>query len=407
VLRTTEHYSHYIGGIDITQRASNAVLLAFDFHPSEGGIQTLMQSMVTAETGISWVVLTREAEEKSPKDKGPLVYRTAIRPQLRMIDRIWLKSRWQRHTVEELIAFQTRRPLVALSRKSNARFLFADQLCSALSVRRTAKQLRIQWGLWVHGKELLRESPTTSSLLIGADLVLANSAFTKRLAVARGAREQRTVIVYPSVDINRFIPPPNREEIRGKLGLRDSKVLISVGHLMQRKGHEHVIRSLPKIRFAYPKVIYLIVGRGPNELPLRTLVQELGVADLVRFCGRIPDLHLPLYYQAADIHVMPSTCDGDVEGFGISFIEAAACGTPSIGSRSGGIPDAIVDGVTGYLIEPGNVDGLTKRIVAMLSNEKLRDQMGSAARETATTRFSGKAFAQALINAFRQTVLSE
>lgn len=140
---------------------------------------------------------------------------------------------------------------------------------------------------------------------------------------------------------------------------------------------------------------------------LKALAQDLGASEAIRFFGYVAEQDLPFYYGAADIHVMPSTCDGDVEGFGISFIEAAACGTPSIGSRSGGIPDAIMDGKTGFLVEPGDVGELATRITALMRNEDLCKQLATNAYQTASTRFSGEAFAETLSCAFQYTVLAQ
>ena len=384
-----------------------AILLSYSFYPTEGGIETFMRSMVTADIGISWTVLTRRADDvPDPEGEYDLV-RTVMRPQLRLMDRLWLRTRRRRIALPELLAFQTRRRLTRLARQAKADFLFADQHCSAYSVRGAARTLGIPWGLGVYGKELLKDDPKKRSLLGDASLAVACSSFAARLAVSRGTRECNTRIVHPAIDTQRFCPPPDREQVRSQLGAHKRKVLLTVAHLVERKGHEQVIRSLPIVRSVCPDVIYLVVGRGPTEGVLRALAQELGVSEAIRFCGYVSERDLPLYYGAADIHVMPSTCDGDVEGFGISFIEAAACGTPSIGSRSGGIPDAIMEGKTGFLVEPGDVGELATRITALITNEDLCKQMATNAYQTAGTRFSGEAFAETLSSTFQHTVLAQ
>jgi phosphatidylinositol alpha-1,6-mannosyltransferase len=324
-----------------------------------------------------------------------------------MLDRLWLKMRRSRFSLPELIAFQTRRKLVYLGRRTNADFLFADQLCSASSVRVSAQLLGIPWGLAVHGKELLVENLETRSLLADADLIIANSDFSKELAKSRGANEERIKVLHPAVDTNFFIPPSDKDATRRQLGVDGRETLVTVAHLVKRKGHEQVIQALPTIKSVYPEVIYLAVGSGPYENSLRRLVKDLGVSEAVRFCGFVPAQELPLYYGAADIHVMASTFNGDVEGFGISFIEAAACGTTSIGSRTGGIPDAVADGETGFLVEPGDVQGLSKTIVKLLDNKKIRDQMGFSARKMVEIRFSENVFSRNLMNFLNQTVLSK
>jgi phosphatidylinositol alpha-1,6-mannosyltransferase len=288
-----------------------------------------------------------------------------------------------------------------------ADFLFADQLCSSYSVRAAARILRIPWGLGVYGKELFDLDQEKRSLLTDADLILACSVFSKELARSRGAKEDRIKILHPAVDTDIFRPPLDKDAVRKQLAVDGRDVLVTVAHLVRRKGHEQVIQALPAIKSTHPNVIYLVVGRGPYEGSLRELAKGLGVSEAVRFCGYVPTHDLPLYYGAADIHIMPSTNDGDVEGFGISFIEAAACGVPSIGSRSGGIPDAVADGESGFLVEPGDVSGLAKTIVQMLDDKNLRAQMSLAARKMVEMRFSNNAFKQALKEYLNQTVLSE
>jgi phosphatidylinositol alpha-1,6-mannosyltransferase len=213
-------------------------------------------------------------------------------------------------------------------------------------------------------------------------------------------------VLHPTVDTDFFKPLRDREAVRRQFALDGRQVLLTVAHLVRRKGHEQVIQALPALKAIHPNVIYLVVGRGPCESHLRDLAEDLGVSEAVRFCGYVPARELPRYYGAADIYIMASTCDGDVEGFGISFIEAAACGTPSVGSRAGGIPDAIADGETGFLVEPGDVQGLSTSILRMLRNTDSREQMGLAARIRVEKLFSKAPFDSTLWSALRQTVLS-
>ena len=273
-----------------------------------------------------------------------------------------------------------------------------DQIIDAM--QRAAERLQRPWGIGVYGKELLGIAPDREAVLCKADLVLACSNFSKNLAVEKGVREAGTRVVHPPVDTDIFTPAEDHEAIKRRFGLRGREVLLTVAHLVPRKGHEQVIRALPAIQPMFPNVVYLVVGRGPHESQLRSVTQELGLEDCVRFCGYVPDSDLPFYYRAADVHLMPSLNEGDVEGFGISFVEAAACATPSIGSRSGGIPDAISEGETGYLAEPADVGGLADGILRLLGDEELRQRMGDLARTTALANFSLSSFARSLRSAF-------
>jgi phosphatidylinositol alpha-1,6-mannosyltransferase len=142
--------------------------------------------------------------------------------------------------------------------------------------------------------------------------------------------------------------------------------------------------------------MYLIVGEGPNRAALEQLAVALGVADRVVFLGRVATAELPLLYSAADIFIMVSRARleyCDVEGFGMVFIEAAACGTPSIGGRSGGVADAVVDGVTGLLVDPLDVGEVAHSVAMLLANRDFARQLGDAARYRAVSQFSWSRFA--------------
>ncbi|NLB96282.1 MAG: glycosyltransferase, partial [Armatimonadetes bacterium] len=167
-------------------------------------------------------------------------------------------------------------------------------------------------------------------------------------------------------------------------------VLVTVSRLLERKGHDVVLRALPRIAAAVPEVAYLVAGTGPREPVLRRLAGELGVAERVVFAGRVPDEELADYYGAADVFIHPNRelPNGDVEGFGIVFLEANAAGKPVIGGNSGGTPDAVVDGVTGFLIDPNDVDAVADAAIRLLTDRDLARKLGEQGRERARTEFT-------------------
>jgi len=168
--------------------------------------------------------------------------------------------------------------------------------------------------------------------------------------------------------------------------LNGARLILTVGRLVERKGHDVVIRALPGIRRAVGPVRYLIAGAGPEEARLRTLAREVGCADDVVFAGHVDDRDLPLFYAACDVFVMPSRAleqrDG-IEGFGIVFLEAGACGKPVVGGRSGGIADAVLDGITGVLVDPRSVDEVTGALTRLLQDRGEAARMGGEGRRRA------------------------
>jgi len=263
------------------------------------------------------------------------------------------------------------------------------------------RRLGIPYLVYVHGEEVSRyqmyriERRLMPIILREASTVLANSNSSRNLALRSGARADRIEVVRPGVDAERF-SRGDAESIRRRFGLRGAKLLVTVGRLTARKGHHQVIRALPKVIGRVGPTAYLIVGRGECEQELRDLAAHLGVSDHVIFAGLVPDGQLPSFYAAGDVFVMPNRRlpDGDVEGFGMVFIEAGAAGRPVIGGRSGGVPEAIDHQRTGLLVDAESVDAVADAISRLLSDEALRTRMGQAGRQRAQREFDWDGIAQ-------------
>ncbi|MFF4752773.1 glycosyltransferase family 4 protein [Streptomyces sp. NPDC002514] len=205
-----------------------------------------------------------------------------------------------------------------------------------------------------------------------------------RIAAALGpAAAERMVQLPPGVDEKTFHPGSGGAEVRARLGLTDRPVVVCVSRLVPRKGQDTLIRALPRILAAQPDTVLLIVGGGPYEKDLRRLADDTGVAGSVRFTGAVPWSELPAHYGAGDVFAMPCrTRRGglDVEGLGIVYLEASATGLPVVAGDSGGAPDAVLDGETGWIV-PGNAPAETaERITALLADPELRHRMGERGR---------------------------
>ncbi len=188
----------------------------------------------------------------------------------------------------------------------------------------------------------------------------------------------------PGVDEKTFHPGSGGDEIRARLGLTDRPVVVCVSRLVRRKGQDTLIRAMPRILAAEPDTVLLIVGGGPYEKDLRRLAQETGVAASVRFTGAVPWSELPAHYGAGDVFAMPCrTRRGglDVEGLGIVYLEASATGLPVVAGDSGGAPDAVLDGETGWVVRGGSPEEAADRITTLLADAELRRRMGERGRE--------------------------
>ncbi|GAB2740283.1 glycosyltransferase family 4 protein [Streptomyces bullii] len=187
----------------------------------------------------------------------------------------------------------------------------------------------------------------------------------------------------PGVDEKTFHPGSGGDEVRARLGLTDRPVVVCVSRLVRRKGQDTLIRAMPRVLAAEPDTVLLIVGGGPYEKELRRLAHETGVAGSVRFTGPVPWSQLPAHYGAGDVFAMPCrTRRGglDVEGLGIVYLEASATGLPVVAGDSGGAPDAVLDGETGWVVRGGSAEQAADRIVTLLQDPELRRRMGERGR---------------------------
>ncbi len=226
-------------------------------------------------------------------------------------------------------------------------------------------------------------------IYLGADVVVANAEFARKSLLRIGVPESRVVKITPGVDLERFSPRPVREELIDKWNLKGKKVVLTVARLISRKGHDLVLRAMARLTRELPDAVYLIVGRGPEEQKLQKLAAELGIMDSVRFAGRVQEESLPDCYNLCDVFAMPNReeANGDLEGFGMVFLEANATGKPVIGGRSGGTADAIIEGETGFRVDASQVDELTATLRRLLIDTNLRRQLGDAGRDRVQREF--------------------
>ncbi|MGW1839295.1 glycosyltransferase family 4 protein [Streptomyces sp. NPDC002067] len=219
----------------------------------------------------------------------------------------------------------------------------------------------------------------------GTDTLTYLGEYTRRRIAAALTPEAaaRMVQLPPGVDEKTFHPGSGGDEIRARLGLTDRPVVVCVSRLVPRKGQDTLIEAMPAITAAVPDAVLLIVGGGPYEKELRALAARTGVAGSVRFTGAVPWAELPAHYGAGDVFAMPCrTRRGglDVEGLGIVYLEASATGLPVVAGDSGGAPDAVLDGETGWVVPGGSPRATAERVVALLEDPELRRRMGERGR---------------------------
>jgi phosphatidyl-myo-inositol dimannoside synthase len=248
---------------------------------------------------------------------------------------------------------------------------------------------------WTHGEELeyLARSRELKFLLSlvhrGAAAVVANCRNTARQLASAGVPADKIHVVYPGVDVARFSSGTSHASVRSRFAGDGELLMLTVGRLQRRKGHDLALRALARLRDMLPNLRYVIVGDGQERPRLERCVAEARLEDRVHFVGAVQDEELPGYYAAADLFVHPNRVhESDVEGFGIVFLEAAAAGVPTIGGRSGGVPEAIEEGVTGLLVSGEDEAELAAAIRSLADSAPLRRRMGDAGRARASRLFT-------------------
>lgn len=239
----------------------------------------------------------------------------------------------------------------------------------------------VGWAALPGGRQALRR--------IGAscDVITYLGEYTRRrLAGAFGPRATLRQLT-PGVDVEAFRPDVDGSVVRARYGLAGRPVIVCVSRLVARKGQDTLIDALARVRRQIPDTALLLVGRGREHDRLLTLARDRGVAEHVVLTGGVAPDQLPAHYAAGDVFAMPCrTRRGglDVEGLGIVYLEASAVGLPVIAGASGGAPDAVRDGQTGFVVDGREVAAVADALVRLLGDDALRARMGAAGRAWVT-----------------------
>lgn len=348
-----------------------------DFGPRAGGIETFVIGLIERRPFGSTIVYTSaqdasaEYDARWLKDFGV----TVIRDKSKILLPTPRVARALRKLIEkeriEVAAFGAAAPLGLLSSSMKK-----------AGVKRTVAL--------THGHEVWWAKVFPFNLLmrrIGAtvDSLTYLGEFTRNAISAALSQEasHAMVKIAPGIDVDHF-KPVDAASLRAELGLTNKKVIVSVGRLVHRKGQDHLIESMPAILKVHPDAHLLLVGKGPYLEHLAKLVAKNGLQDSVSFIGRIQYAELPAYICCGDIFAMPSRSrlmGLEVEGLGIVYLEASACGLPVIAGKSGGAPDAVVAGTTGLVVDGTNNEEIAKAAIALLSDPSKAQSMGAAGRQ--------------------------
>jgi len=269
--------------------------------------------------------------------------------------------------------------------------LHCGHVNAAFAARKLKRRYGMPYFLWTHALEIMDEwlRASVTPALIEAEFVITNSEFTREFVTAAGVPTSRIVKIRPGADPVQFRPGLDGRELAQRLGVYGRPTLLTVARIVKAnryKGHDVVLRALASVVRAVPDVAYVIAGDGDDLGYLDRLARESGVRANVIFAGRISDEELPLLYNACDSFVMCSRADRSrrgilAEGFGLALLEASACAKPVIAGRSGGVPDAVQDGLTGLLVNPEDSEAVAEAIIRVLREPSVAKIMGRNGRK--------------------------
>ena len=379
---------------------TGVLFLTESFHPvlggGEGHIRQLSRRLAAA--GLPATVLTRRIDAAWPVSEtldGVRVLRVGPagrgrRGKYAMVGPALAALRRERRAFDVLVVRGTRvlgLPGLAAGRALGKAVVLQPELNGEMSGE------VYTWGTPLHVPAVRRAvavgTAARNLLLRDADAFVAMSRAIAAECLAAGAAPERVVRLPHGVDTTRFSPasPDERQALRARQGLPESAVVVTyTGRLLRGKGLETLIEAFAAVASQDPRAHLMIVGSGEGqtlsvEPQLQESVRQRGLGARVSFTGRVDDVADRL--RVSDLFVFPS----EFEALGISLIEAAACGLPAIGARTGGIVDVIEDGASGLLVPPGDAAALASAMRTLLADPRRRERMGRRAREIARERF--------------------
>ena len=235
-----------------------------------------------------------------------------------------------------------------------------------------SKEINHKKGSWLNKRVL--------NVLNNIEYVVANSNFTKNLAIDLGVLSEKIIVINPGIDPVYKVPQDLMKKAEDIFGAKKNR-LITVSRFDKRKNHEKVIMALRNLKEIYPDIIYLCIGYGDEEENIKKLVEQLNLGNQVSFLKNISNDLKNALVASSNIFIMPSIIDKkSVEGFGIAFVEAAQFGVPSIGGKDGGASDAIVHEKTGLICDGNSLEDISASVDTLLKDRKYKEY-GKLAKE--------------------------
>jgi len=362
------------------------LIVTQDFPPEKGGIQTYAYELAKAliAMGVEVAVIAPGNAKNS-----------SILPEARYVKRIAIHSSWL------FLSLIFRLPgLIKKEGWTHILYLQWQAALPELIMRKKKHSVMVI----VHGRELLTSvlgpfsKPLRQAVFAHANHILPNShAVSDLLLTTSSPSPSKITLCHPGVDAQRFTPVDARF-LRERYGLQNKPIILSLTRMVARKNLAALIDAMPLVHRSIPNAVLVLCGGGPEYDSLKAQSLTLGLSDSVFFPGRIAETEMAAHYCLGDVFALPALQpEGDIEGFGIVFLEAAAYGIAVLAGRSGGIPDAVKDGETGILVNPKRLEEIANGLIALLGNPLRLKEMGHAGRQRVLSQFTWKHTAETIL----------
>jgi phosphatidylinositol alpha-1,6-mannosyltransferase len=375
-----------------------SLMITTAFPPQKGGIQTAIFEIVSRLASEDYVTVMTQAQANAEPFDTACTF-DVLRPRLGGWRRFFFRviSFFVSPLLAECLVYLN--PARQLLQSKRIDFVQCGHIRVGLAAYLLKRRFDVPFVIYAYAQEVVNvaiprwkflDRLLRQFVLRKAHTVFVISEYTKQKVAEWGGNDDRIVKIPFGVDLKRFADVTKLD--RGdQLGLAGRRSILTVGRLVERKGHDTVIKALPQALARFPDLVYVIVGDGPMRDSLNAFVNEGDLGEHVFFVGEVSDDIVVQYYQSCDVFIMVSRAHeerGDVEGFGLVYLEANACGKPVIGGRSGGIPDAVIDGVTGVLVNPTDVKDIAAAIIKLLTDKGYARRLGENGRRRVETEMN-------------------
>jgi phosphatidylinositol alpha-1,6-mannosyltransferase len=364
------------------KKEPNFLLVTLEYAPFKGGVSSYYENMVNNWPG-EIKVLTIPCQNQENFKENDVIRKKILAKKIKPA---WLPA-----------VFYIRQIIL---KKNIDHVLVGQILPIGTAVFICSKLLNIKYSVFLHGMDLCfalkkkRKRKLAVKILENADSVICANNYVKEIAlkVISKKEKKKITVVNPGVSLpSRPSRKQEIDELKNKYGLQNKSILFSIGRIVERKGFDKVIEALPAIAKKKNDIVYVIAGSGPDENLIQDRIQKTtpSLRRKIITPGKISETEKWLWLNLCDVFLMPSRdIDGDLEGFGIVYLEANLAGKPVIGGAAGGVKDAISHGKNGYITDPNSPEKIAKLVISLLEDKKKRERMGREGRKRAINEFN-------------------